>query len=261
LIDRPRHRQYHTVLLADHNDADAREPLASALRALRHDADDTVYEILTVDSIEEALTAVALNGDIQAVVVRHDLPLRSGRRTPLTSALLDVTDTSDDTALHYDWEEAGDALREMRPHIDLYSLHGESIAAGGHGTPRAYNCTQTLLDLEAAGELHRVRMLLLTNCTFDGVVVNPLQVMQEVLAIKPDICFLWDEAWYAFATAVPYARQRTAMPAARRLADRLADPDYRAEYDRWAEAMREVEPADRAGRALMADPDRARVRV
>lgn len=38
--------------------------------------------------------------------------------------------------------------------------------------------------------------------------------MEEVLAIKPDICFLWDEAWYAFATAVPWARQRTAMVAA-----------------------------------------------
>ena len=38
--------------------------------------------------------------------------------------------------------------------------------------------------------------------------------MQEILAIKPDICFLWDEAWYAFATAVPWTRQRTAMVAA-----------------------------------------------
>jgi hypothetical protein len=37
---------------------------------------------------------------------------------------------------------------------------------------------QSLLDLKAINELHRVQMLL-TNCTFDGVVANPLQVMQE----------------------------------------------------------------------------------
>ncbi|WP_260860641.1 hypothetical protein [Mycobacterium tilburgii] len=36
-------------------------------------------------------------------------------------------------------------------------------------------------------------MLLFTNCIFDGVVYNPQRVMEEVLAIKPDICFLWDE--------------------------------------------------------------------
>ncbi len=49
-------------------------------------------------------------------------------------------------------------------------------------------------------------MLLLTNCTFDGVVYDPLRVMDEVLAIKPDMVFLWDEAWFAFAIAVPFAR-------------------------------------------------------
>ena len=71
-------------------------------------------------------------------------------------------------------------------------------------------------------------MLLLTNCTFDGVVYNPRRVMEEVLAIKPDICFLWDEAWYAFATAVPWARQRTAMIAAEQLESMLSSPAYAA---------------------------------
>jgi arginine decarboxylase len=80
---------------------------------------------------------------------------------------------------------------------------------------------QTLLDLEAASRLDHVRMVLLTNCTFDGVVYNPQRVMEEALAIKPDICFLWDEAWYAFAIAVPWVRQRTAMVAAERLEEKL----------------------------------------
>ena len=38
-------------------------------------------------------------------------------------------------------------------------------------------------------------MLDLTNCTFDGHMYNVRRVMEECLAIKPDLIFLWDEAW------------------------------------------------------------------
>mgnify|MGYP001823030202 FL=1 len=56
-----------------------------------------------------------------------------------------------------------------------------------------------MLELKEAGRLDKVKMLLLTNCTFDGIVYNVERVMEEVLAIKPDMIFLWDEAWFAFA--------------------------------------------------------------
>jgi Orn/Lys/Arg decarboxylase-like protein len=152
----------------------------------------------------------------------------------------------------------GLVLAGARPvYLDAYLLPDYAI----YGAVPLATIKQWLLDLKAAGELHPVRMLLLTNCTFDGVVANPLQVMQEVLAIKPDICFLWDEAWYAFATAVPYVRQRTAMPSARRLEERLASAGYRAEYQRWTEKIQHVDPSDLASHQLMADPDQARVRV
>ena len=36
--------------------------------------------------------------------------------------------------------------------------------------------------------------MLLTNCTFDGIVCDAGRVMQECLAIKPDLVFLRDEA-------------------------------------------------------------------
>ena len=98
-------------------------------------------------------------------------------------------------------------------YLDAYPLQQFAI----YGAVSLQIIKKALLDLEAAGQLHKVRMLLLTNCIFDGVVYNPRRVMEEVLAIKPDICFLWDEAWYAFATAVPWARQRTAMVAAEHL--------------------------------------------
>jgi arginine decarboxylase len=41
-----------------------------------------------------------------------------------------------------------------------------------------------LLALKRAGKLDRVKMMSLTNCTFDGVVYDVQRVMEECLAIK-----------------------------------------------------------------------------
>jgi arginine decarboxylase len=439
LVAQAKQQHFYTVLLADDAPSTAPDSLAECLRALRSPSDDVQFEILVVPSVEDAITAVALNGEIQAAIIRDDLPLRSRDRLPLMNTLLgpneDAGEVIPDRA--NDWVECGEWIRELRPHIDLYLLTDESIAAGDDAEPDVYDRTfyrlndvtdlhstvlaglrnryatpffdalrvyaaapvgqfhalpvargasifnskslqdmgefygrnifmaetsttsggldslldphgnikkamdkaahtwnaehtyfvtngtstankivvqsltrpgdivlidrnchkshhyglvlagayplyldayplpqfaiygavslrtikQTLLDLEAAGQLNRVRMLLLTNCTFDGVVYNPLQVMQEVLAIKPDICFLWDEAWYAFATAVPWARQRTAMVSAERLEQVLAAPEYAAEYQDWRTSMEGVDRSEWVERRLLPDPGRARVRV
>lgn len=439
LVAQAKQQHFYTVLLADDAPSTAPDSLAECLRALRCASDDVQFEILVVPSVEDAITAVALNGEIQAAIIRDDLPLRSRDRLPLMNTLLGPNEDADGVIPDRanDWVECGEWIRELRPHIDLYLLTDESIAAGDDTEPDVYDRTfyrlndvtdlhstvlaglrnryatpffdalrayaaapvgqfhalpvargasifnsrslqdmgefygrnifmaetsttsggldslldphgnikkamdkaaktwnadhtyfvtngtstankivvqsltrpgdivlidrnchkshhyglvlagayplyldayplpqfaiygavslrtikQTLLDLEAAGQLHRVRMLLLTNCTFDGVVYNPLQVMQEVLAIKPDICFLWDEAWYAFATAVPWARQRTAMVSAERLEQMLASPEYAAEYRKWAATMDGVDRSEWIERELMPDPATARVRV
>lgn len=439
LVAQAKQQHFYTVLLADDAPSTAPDSLAECLRALRNPSDDVQFEILVVPSVEDAITAVALNGEIQAAIIRDDLPLRSRDRLPLMNTLLGPNEDADGVIPDRanDWVECGEWIRELRPHIDLYLLTDESIAAGDDTEPNVYDRTfyrldnvtdlhstvlaglrnryatpffdalrayaaapvgqfhalpvargasifnsrslqdmgefygrnifmaetsttsggldslldphgnikkamdkaaktwnadhtyfvtngtstankivvqsltrpgdivlidrnchkshhyglvlagayplyldayplpqfaiygavslrtikQTLLDLEAAGQLHRVRMLLLTNCTFDGVVYNPLQVMQEVLAIKPDICFLWDEAWYAFATAVPWARQRTAMVAAERLEQMLASPDYVEQYRKWAASMQGVDRSEWIERELLPDPATARVRV
>ncbi|OBI55915.1 aminotransferase class I/II-fold pyridoxal phosphate-dependent enzyme [Mycobacterium sp. E787] len=438
LVAQAKRQQFYTVLLADDAPENAPDSLAECLRALRDPSDGVQYELLVVPSIEDAITAVALNGEIQAAIIRHDLPLRSRDRVPLMNTLLGAAEHDDVLATdHQDWVECAEWMRELRPHIDLYLLTDESIAAETEDEPDVYDRTfyrlndvtdlnstvlaglrnrfgtpffdalcayaaapvgqfhalpvargasifnskslqdmgefygrnifmaetsttsggldslldphgnikkamdkaavtwnarrtyfvtngtstankivvqaltrpgdivlidrnchkshhyglvlagayplyldayplpeyaiygavplrtikQALLDLEAAGQLDRVRMLLLTNCTFDGVVYNPRQVMEEVLAIKPDICFLWDEAWYAFATAVPWARQRTAMVSADRLEQMLASPEYAAEYRDWAASMEGVDRSEWVERRLLPDPARARVRV
>lgn len=120
-----------------------------------------------------------------------------------------------------------------------------------------------LLDLRRAGKLDRVKMIALTNCTFDGIVYDVERVMQECLAIKPDLVFLWDEAWFAFARFHSVLRSRTAMHAARKLRDTLQDPDYAAAYEEQLARDAENPPtdADLLERRLRPDPAKARVRV
>ncbi len=83
---------------------------------------------------------------------------------------------------------------------------------------------QALLNLKADGRLHRAKMVDLTNCTFDGHIYNTRRVMEECLAIKPDLIFLWDEAWFGFARFSPFLRPRTAMGAASDIETWLRDP-------------------------------------
>ena len=121
-----------------------------------------------------------------------------------------------------------------------------------------------LLLLKRAGKLDRVRMLLLTNSTFDGIVYDPERVMREVLAIKPDMIFLWDEAWFAFARAVPTYRRRTAMEAARRLREEFSSDAYRERFSEWRQSFDQSDPNDDATwleQPVLPDPDQARIRV
>ncbi|MBZ0268465.1 ornithine decarboxylase [bacterium] len=120
-----------------------------------------------------------------------------------------------------------------------------------------------LIHLRRAGKLDRVRMLLLTNCTFDGIAYDPDRVMREVLAIKPDMIFLWDEAWFAFARCTPTYRRRTAMAAADRIRDELRSEEYAERYRIWMEEDAPAADDDEAwiDAELLPDPERARMRV
>ena len=145
-------------------------------------------------------------------------------------------------------------------YLDAYPLQAYSISGG----VSLRTIKQRLLELKAAGRMDQVRMLLLTNCTFDGIVYHPEMVMREVLAIKPDMIFVWDEAWYAFARFTPTYRRRTGMESAEKLREQFRTPEYRAEYDAWKQEFDQLDPEDPAtwlDRPLLPDPEKSRVRV
>ena len=128
-------------------------------------------------------------------------------------------------------------------YIDAFPLTQYSM----YGSLAIKPITDALKQLKAEGKLDKVRMLVLTNCTFDGHVANVERTMLECLAIKPDLIFLWDEAWFGFARFSPFLRRRTAMGGVARLRATFSDPGYRKKFE--------------SSKGTLPDPDKVRIRV
>jgi arginine decarboxylase len=144
-------------------------------------------------------------------------------------------------------------------YVEAYPLTEYSM----YGAVPLRTIKKTLLDLKAEGKLDRVRMLLLTNCTFDGHIYNVERFMEEVLAIKPDIVFLWDEAWYAYNRFSIFHRKRSAMGACEALREKFASEAYRAEYAEFKKKHGKLDPknAKLLDTHLLPDPDAVKIRV
>jgi arginine decarboxylase len=145
-------------------------------------------------------------------------------------------------------------------YVEAYPLTRYSM----YGAVPLRTIKKALLDLKAEGKLDRARLLVLTNCTFDGHIYNVERVMEECLAIKPDLIFLWDEAWFGFARWSPFYRRRTAMGAAALLEKKLKTSEYRAAYQEQVESLgADLDPKDKRllDMRLLANPDHVRIRV
>ncbi|MDI2035839.1 aminotransferase class I/II-fold pyridoxal phosphate-dependent enzyme [Paenarthrobacter nitroguajacolicus] len=160
---------------------------------------------------------------------------------------------------HYAFMLAGARVSYLDAYpLDKYAFYGAVPVA---------SLKRRLLEYRRAGRLHEVKMVTLTNCTFDGVVYDVERVMEECLAIKPDLVFLWDEAWFAFARSHPVYRRRTGMAAAAALEAAFSSPAYAARHAEQAAALHDPatgEPIDDdawLNTRLIPDPAKARLRV
>ncbi|MGZ8445272.1 MAG: Orn/Lys/Arg family decarboxylase [Candidatus Binatia bacterium] len=154
----------------------------------------------------------------------------------------------------------GFVLAGAQPYyVEAYPLTEYSM----YGAVPLRTIKKALLDCKAEGTLDRVRAVDMTNCTFDGHMYNPRRVMEECLAIKPDLIFLWDEAWFGFARFNAFHRRRTAMGAAAALTERYRDPAYREEYKAFVAKAGKLDPKSSKllDMQLLPDPDKVRIRV
>jgi arginine decarboxylase len=136
-------------------------------------------------------------------------------------------------------------------YLDSYPIEEYSM----YGAVPLNQIKEKLLKLKEAGRLDKVKMLLLTNCTFDGLVYNVARVMEEILAIKPDMIFLWDEAWFAFAGFAYNYKQRTAMYTAKRLYEKYSSDAYKKQYRAHVKGLKNGD------KPVLPDPDKVKIRV
>lgn len=161
---------------------------------------------------------------------------------------------------HYSLVLAGAHVK----YLEAYPLQDHAM----YGAVPLREIKSTLLDLRRQGMLHKVKMVTLTNCTFDGIIYDPRRVMEECLAIKPDLVFLWDEAWYAFAGFHPIYRKRTGMASAQEIERSLSEEDYQRRYREQAAALPEPGTAENPENdeawlktRLIPDPEKTRLRI
>ena len=118
-----------------------------------------------------------------------------------------------------------------------------------------------LLDLQKQGLLHRVKQITLTSSTFDGLIYHAEKTMMEILALKPDVIFHWDEAWFAFGHFHPLYHSRTAMSAVQKIRARLQDPLYWQFYTHWKAAFDANTDPLKWEQVLFPDPQQVCLRV
>jgi arginine decarboxylase len=174
----------------------------------------------------------------------------------LTPGDIVIVDRNCHKSHHY-----GMVLAGAQPYyVEAYPLTQYSM----YGAVPIRTVKTALLDLKAAGRLDKVRLVTLTNCTFDGHVYDTRRVMEECLAIKPDLIFLWDEAWFGFARFSPIYRPRTAMGARETLKQAFADPAYLQRYLEQEKRLgADLDPKDKRvlDTRLIPDPRKAKLRV
>lgn len=136
-------------------------------------------------------------------------------------------------------------------YLDSYPIEEHSM----YGAVPLKVIKEKLIALKKADRLDKVKMLLLTNCTFDGLVYNVEKVMEEVLAIKPDMVFMWDEAWFAFASFTYTYKQRTGMYVAQKLFHKYRSEEYKKAYKKHIASLKPGEIPS------MPDPEKVKIRV
>ncbi len=136
-------------------------------------------------------------------------------------------------------------------YLDSYPIQEFSM----YGAVPLIDIKNKLIQLSKAGRLDKVKMLLLTNSTFDGLVYNVEKIMEAVLAIKPDMVFMWDEAWFAFASFTYTYKQRTGMYVAQKLFHKYRSDAYRKQYNKYIKGLKAGEVP------VMPDPDKVKIRV
>jgi len=147
-------RYFTLLVVSDTDEAVLAEGLDALLGYQRPD-DDLVYHVVAVASFEEALTAALVNPDVQAVLMRYDFPFYAEPRLRFYADTVEMLDASSGLSRSDAPPRSfalGQALRRIRPHLDLYLLTDEHLPDAHDPTADVF--TRVFDRFEARSELH-----------------------------------------------------------------------------------------------------------
>ena len=148
-------RHYFTAVMVSDVDASVWQSALAELHAFRRPDDALVYELLLVRSFDAALACVLLNHEVQAVIMRPDVPIRSHTALGLFDGLIDEYDAQfglTGAEEHHRARVLATLIRRVRPHLDLYLLTDEALPDPRDPTVLAFD--RAFYRYESRSELH-----------------------------------------------------------------------------------------------------------
>ena len=148
-------RPYFEVLIVDSVNEHQERFLRQALHRARRTEDPFIYEPVVVPSVEDALIGILFNHNVQAVVVRPGLVLKSHNKLTLLTRYLDYLTSAEDVDHIAPSEYGPEACRliaKLRPELDAYLVtdrSAEEIAGLDLG-----RCRRVFYNQEDFTELH-----------------------------------------------------------------------------------------------------------
>src|SRR5690349_164970 len=123
------HRPYFEVLVITPLRQEAWPEIAQEYKKLRRPQDRFIYELVFVGSVEDAVLAAILNGNIESVIASDGVPFASSHNAPVLREFLlanlpshAFSGRSGEQTL-----ELAKAIKQIRPELDIFLLSGSEV--------------------------------------------------------------------------------------------------------------------------------------
>ncbi|MCB1849676.1 MAG: aminotransferase class I/II-fold pyridoxal phosphate-dependent enzyme, partial [Gammaproteobacteria bacterium] len=122
-------RPYFELLVVDDLSAKEEAVIRSSFRSVQRSEDEFVYDVIVVPSFQDAVTAVLINPNIQACILRSGFRYKSKRELGLFQRYLEGMNPTDmENVTSTDLSVIlGRVLSELRPELDLYLITNMAV--------------------------------------------------------------------------------------------------------------------------------------
>src|SRR5262249_2934394 len=129
--------------------------LAQEFRKLRRTQDKFMYEPVFLNSFEDAILGVILNGSLEAVVITEGIPFASSHHSPVLHEFLSahLSASGIDSTLGPLGLALAQAVKQIRPELDVYFLSDREVEKVA-GDPSASCIRRIFYQVEEPLELH-----------------------------------------------------------------------------------------------------------